>query len=65
LDEIKSWILELEKIEKEVMHVSVPLSYAGELYNLRTHIAHVQESLRKTEAVLRREGNTSTIKPGG
>ncbi len=64
LDEIKSWNRELEKIEREVLHVSVPLSYAGELYNLRIHIAHVQESLRKTEAVLRREGNTSTIKPG-
>jgi TRAP transporter TAXI family solute receptor len=65
LDEIRSWTLELEKIEREVMRVSVPLSYAGELYNLRTHIAHVQESLRKTEAVLRGEGNTSTGKPEG
>jgi TRAP transporter TAXI family solute receptor len=55
LDEIKSWNMELEKIEREVLHVSVPLSYAGELYNLRTHIAHVQESLRKTEAILRGE----------
>ena len=57
LDEIKSWIVELAKIEREVMQVSVPLSYAGELYSLRTHIAHVQESLSKTEAVLRKEGN--------
>jgi hypothetical protein len=60
LDEIRSWTLELEKIEREVMRVSVPLSYAGELYNLRTHIAHVQESLRKTGAVMRGEGKTST-----
>jgi hypothetical protein len=65
LDEIKSWITGLAKIEREVLQVSVPLSYAGELYNLRTHIAHVQESLRKTEAVLRGEGNTSTGKPEG
>jgi hypothetical protein len=65
LDEIKPWITELEKIEREVIHVSVPLSYAGELYNLRSHIADVQESLRKTEAVLRGEGNTSTGKPKG
>ena len=42
------------------MRVSVPLSYAGELYNLRTHIAHVQESLRKTEKVLRGEGEGIT-----
>jgi hypothetical protein len=60
LDEIRSWTLELEKIEREVIHVSVPLSYAGELYNLRIHIAQVRESLRKTEGVLRGEGNTAT-----
>ena len=41
------------RIEKEVKRVSVPLSYAGELYTLRIHIAHVQESLRKAEKVLR------------
>jgi hypothetical protein len=55
-EEVRSCILELEKIGNEVMHVSVPLSYAGELYTLRIHIAHVQESLRKAEAVLRGEG---------
>jgi TRAP transporter TAXI family solute receptor len=55
-EEIRSCMLELEKIDGEVMHVSVPLSYAGELYALRIHIAHVQESLRKVEAVLRGEG---------
>ncbi len=55
-EEIRSCILELEKIDSEVMHVSVPLSYAGELYNLRIHIAHIQESLRRAEAVLRGEG---------
>jgi len=59
LDELKSWTLELEKIEREVLRVSVPLSYAGELYNLRIHIGHVRESLRKTEEALRAAGNTS------
>jgi len=59
IDEIRSWTLELEKIEREVMRVTVPPSYAGELYNLRTHIAHVRESLRKAEGVLRGEGNAS------
>ena len=58
-DEIRSCILELEKIDGEVLHVSVPLSYAGELYSLRTHIAHVQESLRRAEAGLRGAGKTS------
>lgn len=62
LDEIKSLIMELAKIEKEVTNLSVPLSYSGELYNLRIHIAHVQESLRKTQALLRGEGNSSTGK---
>ena len=57
LEEIRSWIMELEKIQKEVMHVSVPHAYAGELYSLRIHIAHVQESLKKTEAILRVGGN--------
>lgn len=56
LEEIRSCILDLEKIEREVRHVSVPLSYAGELYTLRIHIAHIQESLKKAEAVLSGEG---------
>ena len=55
-EEIRSCILGLEKINSEVMHVSVPLSYAGELYTLRMHIAHIQESLKKAEAVLCGEG---------
>ena len=59
-EEIRSCIQGLEKINSEVMHVSVPLSYAGELYTLRMHIAHIQESLKKAEAVLRGEGRTST-----
>ena len=52
-EEVHSFILELEKLAAEVRHVAVPLSYAGELYSLRVHIAHVQESLRKVEALLR------------
>ena len=58
-EEIRTYILELGKMEKEVMHVSVPLSYAGELYTLRLHIAHVQESLRRAEEVLRSGGKES------
>jgi TRAP transporter TAXI family solute receptor len=55
-EEVHSFILELEKLAAEVRHVAVPLSYAGELYSLRVHIAHVQESLGKVEAVLRGGG---------
>jgi hypothetical protein len=36
---------ELERIEREVIQVSVPLTYAGELYSLRLHIAHVRRNL--------------------
>jgi TRAP transporter TAXI family solute receptor len=37
----------LEELEKEVASVSVPLSYTGELYNLRVHIGFVEEKLAK------------------
>ena len=36
---------ELEEIERHVEHVNVPLSYADELYSLRTHIRMVAERL--------------------
>jgi len=37
----------LKELEKEVASVSVPLSYTGELYNLRVHIGFVEEKLAK------------------
>ena len=37
----------LEELEREVASVSVPLSYAGELYHLRLHIGFLQEKLEK------------------
>jgi hypothetical protein len=43
---------ELERIEREVTRVSVPYSYAAELYNLRLHISQVREKLRQTRAAL-------------
>jgi TRAP transporter TAXI family solute receptor len=49
-EEIRVCLAELDRIEKEVLHVSVPQSYAGELYSLRMHISFVGESLRKREA---------------
>ena len=36
---------ELEEIERRVEHINVPLSYADELYSLRTHIRMVAERL--------------------
>ncbi len=43
--QLDDYIDELHKIEKEVMQVTVPLSYAAELYMLRQHIKHVAERL--------------------
>lgn len=37
----------LKRLEREVASVSVPLSYAGELYHLRLHIAFVAQKLEK------------------
>ena len=37
----------LKDLEREVASVSVPLSYAGELYHLRVHISFLQEKLEK------------------
>ncbi len=61
--EIRFWLTELAKIEKETMNISVPLSYAGELYSLRMHIAHVHESLKQIEANFPVEANASSRKP--
>lgn len=40
----------LEELENEVASVSVPLSYNGELYNLRLHIDLLQQELEKRSA---------------
>jgi uncharacterized protein len=37
----------LKEVDKEVASVSVPLSYTGELYNLRLHIGFIEEKLAK------------------
>ena len=47
--EVESAISELDKIEKEVAKVSVPLSFAEELYDLRLHIGLVRGKLEKLE----------------
>jgi hypothetical protein len=37
----------LEELEREVASVSVPLSYAGELYHLRLHVGFLQGEVEK------------------
>jgi len=46
-DEISSYLEKLEDMEEEVTRVSVPLSYADEVYNLRLHIDMVRNELIK------------------
>jgi TRAP transporter TAXI family solute receptor len=46
-DPAKAAISRLKELEREVSSVSVPLSYAGELYHLRLHIGFLQERLEK------------------
>ena len=43
----------LDKLEREVVSVSVPLSYNGELYNLRLHVDLLQQELEKRLAASR------------
>ena len=38
----------LKELEREVASVSVPLSYAGELYHLRLHLGFLQDRIEKT-----------------
>jgi uncharacterized protein len=52
-EKLVEYLAELERIDREVAMVTVPLSYASELYSLRVHIAHVRktiESLRPSTA---------------
>ncbi len=47
-EEIPAQIAKLEQLQKEIKeHTDVPLSYMGEYYLLRTHVAFVLEKLRK------------------
>jgi TRAP-type uncharacterized transport system substrate-binding protein len=39
-------LAEIERMEREVLHLSVPLGFADQLYNLRTHIALVRERIQ-------------------
>jgi len=43
----KEYLAELDRIEGQVMKVSVPLSYSKELYDLRLHIEMLRNELQK------------------
>jgi uncharacterized protein len=55
-----SVINQLKELEREVASVSVPLSYAGELYHLRVHINFLQENLEKLAGESSRHTKKST-----
>jgi hypothetical protein len=44
----------LERIEHEVAHIEIPLSYAEELYDLRLHISLIQQKLERLAGELAR-----------
>lgn len=39
-------LIDLKRIDNEVMQINVPLSYAAELYSLRLHIAYVRDRIK-------------------
>ena len=55
---------ELERIDKEVMQVNVPLSYAAELYSLRLHIAYVRDRIKKRKEIFQ-EASTEHSQEAG
>ncbi len=50
LEQVGRSLAELDRIEAEVLQVSVPLAYADSLYHLRLHIDFVRAKLKRPEA---------------
>ena len=46
-EKVEGYLAEIERIDREVAKVSVPLSFASELYTLRMHIAHIRKFIEK------------------
>ncbi len=51
-DTVARMLAKLDQIEERVNHVVVPLSFADELYRLRSHIHFVREQVQRRELVL-------------
>ncbi len=45
------YLAELERIEREVARIKVPLSYTSELYSLRMHIDHVRKKIEQQTGI--------------
>ncbi|TLS76867.1 TAXI family TRAP transporter solute-binding subunit [Mariprofundus erugo] len=50
IEQLHSLVAELEHLEDEVRKIRVPLSYADELYDLRLHLALVQQQIDKARS---------------
>jgi hypothetical protein len=48
--DVSGYLEELDRVETEINSVNVPASYMEELYNLRMHVALVQEKVRAVES---------------
>jgi hypothetical protein len=48
-EKLVEYFAELDRIDREVARVTVPLSYASELYSLRVHIAHVRKTIESIQ----------------
>jgi TRAP transporter TAXI family solute receptor len=46
-EKFEGYLAQLEQIDREVARVTVPPSYASELYTLRVHIAHIRKMMGK------------------
>jgi TRAP transporter TAXI family solute receptor len=47
---LKEYLAELDRIDREVAKVEVPLSFASELYGLRVHISHLRKMIETVQA---------------
>jgi hypothetical protein len=46
-EKFEGYLAQLDRIDREVAKVTVPPSYASELYTLRVHIAHIRKMMEK------------------
>jgi uncharacterized protein len=44
-------LAEIDRVERDVLHLSVPLGFADQLYNLRCHIALVRDRVQSRRRV--------------
>jgi TRAP-type uncharacterized transport system substrate-binding protein len=53
-ESLKELLAEIDRVDREVIRISVPLGYADQLYNLRSHIALVRARIEAHQGVATR-----------